>query len=206
GTISPQDDAGKVTLRDALARSAPQFVERFADQPDTALRLRRSLAGAMRAAIRATDPDVPVPQMRTISEVLDESVAQRRFQMTLAGSFAFTALLLACLGIYGVVSYSVARRTGEMGIRAALGARPADLYRLVLRQGLAPVAVGLLLGIASALAAGNMLASLLFEIRPRDPFTIVAVSALLTAVSIAACLLPARRAAGVEPAAALKYE
>ncbi|HOQ45421.1 MAG TPA: ABC transporter permease [Bryobacteraceae bacterium] len=166
----------------------------------------RSVAGAMRAAIRATDPDVPVPQMRTISEVLDESVAQRRFQMTLAGSFAFTALLLACLGIYGVVSYSVARRTGEMGIRAALGARPADLYRLVLRQGLAPVAVGLLLGIASALAAGNMLASLLFEIRPRDPFTIVAVSALLTAVSIAACLLPARRAAGVEPAAALKYE
>ncbi len=166
----------------------------------------RSVAGAMRAAVHATDPAVPVPQMRTIAEVLDQSVAQRRFQMTLAGSFAATALLLACLGIYGVISYSVARRTGEMGIRAALGARPGDLYGLILRQGMAPVVAGLVLGVAAALAVGRMLGSFLFEVRARDPLTIAAVSALLVAVAIAACFLPARRAARVEPTAALRYE
>ncbi len=166
----------------------------------------RSIAGAMRAAVHATDPAVPVPRMRTIAEVLDQSVAQRRFQMTLVGSFAATALLLACLGIYGVISYSVARRTGEMGIRAALGACPGDLYGLILRQGMAPVAAGLVLGVAAALAVGRMLGSFLFEVRARDPFTIAAVSALLVAVAIAACFLPARRAARVEPTTALRYE
>ncbi len=165
-----------------------------------------SIAGAIRAAVHAADPEVPVPQMRTISEVLDESVAQRRFQMTLVASFAATALLLACLGIYGVISYSVARRTGEMGIRAALGACPGDLYALILKQGMAPVAAGLVLGIAGALAAGRMLASFLFEIRARDPFTLAAVSALLVVVAAAACYLPARRAARVEPTTALRYE
>lgn len=166
----------------------------------------RSVAGTIRAAVHATDRDVPVPQMRTISEVLDESVAQRRFQMTLVSSFAATALLLACLGIYGVISYSVARRTGEMGIRSALGARPGDLYALILRQGMAPVAVGLAVGVAAAVAVGRMLASFLFEVRARDPFTIAAVSALLVAVAVAACFLPARRAARVEPTTALRYE
>ncbi len=166
----------------------------------------RSVAGAIRAAVHATDRDVPVPQMRTVSEVLDESVAERRFQMMLVSSFAATALLLACLGIYGVISYSVARRTGEMGIRSALGARPGDLYALILRQGMAPVAVGLALGVAGAVAAGRMLASFLFEVRARDPFTITAVAALLVVVAIAACLLPARRAARVEPTTALRYE
>jgi putative ABC transport system permease protein len=144
--------------------------------------------------------------MRTISEVLDESVAQRRFQMILVASFAATALLLACLGIYGVVSYSVARRTGEIGIRAALGARPGNLYGLILRQGMVPVAAGLALGVAAALAVGRMLASFLFEVRARDPFTIAAVSALLAAIAIAACLVPALRAARVEPTRALRYE
>jgi hypothetical protein len=104
----------------------------------------QSIAGAMRAAIHAADPDVPVPPMRTMAEVFDESVGTRRFQMLLAGGFALMALLVASFGIYAVVSYSVARRTSELGIRAALGAQAGDLYGLILWQGMTPVAVGLL--------------------------------------------------------------
>lgn len=126
--------------------------------------------------------------------------------MTLAAVFAGTALLLAGLGIYGVVSYSVARRTNEMGIRMALGAESLHLYGMVLRQGMAPVALGLVAGVAGSLAAGRVLASLLYEICARDPLTIGAVAILLTLVALAACTLPARRATRVDPLVALHYE
>jgi len=165
-----------------------------------------SIAGAVRAAIRLTDPDVPAPRMRTMSEVLDESVATRRFQMQLAAGFAFMALLVASLGIYAVVSYSVARRTSELGIRAALGARVPDLYGLILRQGMAPVVIGLLFAIAGAAVFGRLLGSLLFEIGGRDPLTIAAVASLLGVVALAACLVPARRASRVDPLTALRCE
>jgi putative ABC transport system permease protein len=166
----------------------------------------RSIAGAMRAAIREADPDVPVPRMRTMSEVLEESVATRRFQMLLAAGFAMISLLVASLGVYAVVSYSVAQRTPELGIRAALGARTGDLYRLVLWQGMAPVGVGLLTAVAGAIAFGRVLGSLLYEIDGRDPLTIAVVAALLAVVALGACLIPARRAGSVDPLTALRYE
>ena len=166
----------------------------------------QSIAGALRAAIHTADPDVPAPPMHTMSEVFDESVGTRRFQMLLAGGFALMALLVASFGIYAVVSYSVARRTSELGIRAALGARAGDLYALILRQGMAPVVVGLLAAAAAALVFGRVLSSLLYEVDGRDPLTIALVTALLGLVSLAACLIPARRAGSLDPLDALRYQ
>ncbi len=165
-----------------------------------------SIAGALRAAVRTVDPDVPLSDIRTMQEVLEQSVAQRRFQMRLAGAFAATALLLAALGIYGVVSYAVARRTNEIGIRMALGAQAHQLYRMVLRQALAPVALGLVLGLAGAFAAGTVLASLLYQVSPRDPELLAAAALLLGGVGLAASFLPARRAVGMNPLDALRDE
>jgi putative ABC transport system permease protein len=166
----------------------------------------RSIAGSLRAAIHAADPDVPAPRMRTMSDVLDESVGTRRFQLLLAGGFAMMALLVASFGIYAVVSYAAVRRTAELGIRAALGARSGNLYALILRQGMAPVAAGLMLAAAGALLFGRLLGSLLYEIKGSDPATIGAVMALLGLVALAACLVPARRASRVDPLSALRYE
>ena len=129
----------------------------------------RSIAATLRQAVASVDPDVPVPSLKTMQEVLDDSLSQRRFQAMLGTVFAGTALLLAALGIYGVVSCSVARRRNEIGIRAALGAQPSDLRWLVVRQGLAPVFIGLLGGILAALALGRVLGGLLFEIKPTIP-------------------------------------
>jgi predicted permease len=166
----------------------------------------RSIAGTLRAAIRGLGPDVPVPPMRTMSELLDKAVATRRYNMLLAASFAGVALLLASLGIYGVISFAVARRTGEMGVRAALGARPASLYALILRQGMAPVIAGLALGVTAAFWLGRVLASMLYEVGARDPMTIAAVTSLVALVAAAACYIPARRAARTDPTTALRYE
>jgi putative ABC transport system permease protein len=166
----------------------------------------RSIAATMRQAVASVDPDVPVPSLKTMKEVLDDSLSQRHFQAMLGTIFAGTALLLAALGIYGVVSCSVARRSNEIGIRAALGARPSDLRWMVVRQGLAPVYAGLLGGITAALALGRVLGGLLFEIKPYNPATIAAVAVIMLATAAAACLLPARRATQVDPAEALRSE
>ncbi len=166
----------------------------------------RSIAGALRAAVRAADPEVALAPMRTVREILEGSVAARRFQMRLAIVFAATALLLAALGIYGVVSHSVARRTNEMGVRMALGAQASDVKRMVLRQGMSPVLMGAAAGIAGSVAAGRVLASLLYEVSPRDPLVIGAVTLVLLAVAAAACYLPARRATRIDPLRALRYE
>jgi putative ABC transport system permease protein len=166
----------------------------------------RSIASAMHAAIRSVDPDVPLPELHTMQEVLAESLAQRQFQMLLILAFAGTAIVLAAMGIYGVVSYSVTRRRNEMGVRMALGARAQDLYAMVIRQAMIPVTLGLLLGLVGALAAGRVLSSLLFEVGPRDPIIITAVIGVLLAVALAACLVPARRAAAASPLEALRCE
>jgi len=165
-----------------------------------------SIAGTIREAVRKTDPDVPVVRMRTMSELLAESVSPRRFQMLLASTFAGCALVLSGLGIYGVVSCSVTRRTREIGIRTAFGALPRHLYGMVLRQGMAPVGAGLLVGIAGALAMGRFLRSLLYEISPYDPWIVAAAAVVTVLTALAAGYLPARRAARIDPMVALRYE
>ena len=166
----------------------------------------RSIAGAVRASVRSVDPDVPLAEMRTMREVLAQSVAQRKLQAVLTLVFAATALLLAGLGVYGVVAYSVSRRTNEMGIRIALGASARNLCAMVVRQAMLPVVLGVIVGLAAAFAEGRLLASLLYEVSPRDPVILSAVSVVLLAVGLAASLIPAVRAARSAPVKALHYE
>ena len=143
----------------------------------------------------------------TMEQVMAQSVAQRRFQMLLVVLFAGAALALAAFGTYGVVSYAVARRRPEMGIRMALGAARGNVLAMVLRQGMTPVVAGLAAGAAAALGIGRYLASLLFEVSPRDPLSLSAPPApCCCVVSAAACLIPARRATQVNPMEALRFE
>jgi predicted permease len=165
-----------------------------------------ALAAGARAALRQMDATVPVPQIRTMATLLSDAVAQRRFQLVLLALFALTAVATASVGIYGIMSHSLAARRAEIGIRLALGARPADVHRLVLREGLGPAALGLGAGIALSLATGGALTSLLFEARPNDPSMMLAVVALLGGVSVVACYLPARKATRGDPVAALRTE
>lgn len=166
----------------------------------------KAIAQGIRKVISETDPEVPVPQMKTMAEVMSDSVAQRRFQMTLVVVFAVAALALASFGVYGVLAYSVERRRNELGIRMALGAGSSELRRMVLRQGMEPVLLGLVAGGIAALAVGRVLSSLLFRVNAHDPLTLAAVAVVLCAVSGAACLLPAIRATRVDPVTALRAE
>jgi predicted permease len=166
----------------------------------------RSIANALRSAVWEIDGEVTVPEVRTLEEVLARSVAERRFQMLLVVLFALGALALAAFGAYGVLSYTVSRRTGEMGIRMALGAQRGDVLAMVLRQGMMPVLVGLAGGAVLAAGIGRYLESLLFQVSPRDPLSFAVSCAVLLAVSVAACLIPARRATRVSPTEALRFE
>jgi putative ABC transport system permease protein len=141
-----------------------------------------------------------------MQQILDESVAARRFEMYLAVGFAFSALLLASLGIYGIVSFSVARRTREIGVRLALGARGPELIAMVFREGMRPAVIGLAAGLIAALLSGRLLASQLFGVTARDPLTISTVTVLLLAVAACACFVPARRATRIDPVRALRFE
>jgi predicted lysophospholipase L1 biosynthesis ABC-type transport system permease subunit len=145
-----------------------------------------------------------VERLRPLTELVSEAVAQRRFQLLLAAGFALAALLLAALAIYGVVSYGVAQRRREIGVRMALGARLSALLGLVLGSGLRPVLLGLAAGLAGAAACGRLVQSLLFGTRATDPWALAAVALTLTAVATAACLLPALDAARTDPAGVLR--
>lgn len=164
------------------------------------------LAGVLRAEIRALDPSLPVEGVEPMTQAVYESVAQPRFRTTLLGLFGLTAFLLAAIGISGVLSYNVARRTREMGIRIALGATRPDILRIVLSEGLALTALGLAFGLAGALVLTQSLSSVLFEVRPIDPATYLAVMALLLVSGLGASWIPARRATRVDPLVALRYE
>lgn len=165
-----------------------------------------SAAGAFRAAIQSVDANVPIPALHSMDEILDQSLAQQRFQLLLVAVFAGSALLLTILGIYGVVAYAIARRQKELGIRIALGATPAAVRALVMRRGMRPVVLGLTAGLALTLAGGRVIDSLLFETRTTDPALLAAVAGLLTLSALAACHLPGRRASRVDPIEALRAE
>ena len=165
-----------------------------------------ALASAVRASIQRVDPGVPIVALRPMSEVVSESVAPRRFQLSLTLAFAISSLFLASLGIFGVVAYSVEQRRQELGIRMALGAQLPGLRRMVLQQGMTPVFGGFASGIIGAVLLGRLLESLLFQVSVFDPATIGIVGTVVAVVAFAACYFPARRVARVDPIVALRYE
>jgi putative ABC transport system permease protein len=166
----------------------------------------KSTLGAIQAAIREVDKDQPVYQVQTMEELIRDSVGTRRFAMTILLLFAALALVLAMSGIYSVISYSVTQRTQEIGIRMALGARGADVLRLLLGQFMRLTVVGIALGLVGAYALTRLMTSLLFEVTPTDITTFVLVSISLYIIALVACFIPARRATRVDPLVALRYE
>jgi putative ABC transport system permease protein len=156
--------------------------------------------------VRAVDTDLPIYAVRPLEEVVARASASRRFAMLLVGLFGVAALVLAALGIYGVIAYTVGQQRHELGIRLALGAAPASVLRMVLLDGLRLTAIGLACGMAAAIAAARLLAGLLFGVGPADPMTYAAITILLTLVALAACWIPARRAASVDPLIALRLD
>jgi len=160
----------------------------------------------LRSAVRRINADQTLPEMKTLEQIKFESLGNNRLNTLLLGTFAGVALLLAAIGIYGVMSYSVQQRTREIGIRAALGASSADILRLVLRHGMTTVVLGLLIGVAGVFALARILSALLFGIGERDPLTLASVAATLAAIALLACYLPARRATKVNPIIALRDE
>ena len=165
-----------------------------------------AISSSIRNAIHQLDSELPVPPFRTMEQIVDQSVAQRRFQMNLILLFGVAALALASLGIYGVVSYSVGMRTNEIGIRIALGARTAEILWMVLTQAMIPVAAGLGIGLVASLAAGRLLSGLLYGVRTTDAATMGGVVVTLLAVALLAGLIPAGRATRVDPMTALRYD
>jgi putative ABC transport system permease protein len=165
-----------------------------------------SMVPSVRAALAKIAPDQPVSRVRTMEQVVSESVGSRRFPMLLLGLFSAVALALATIGVYGVVNYVVSQRMREMGIRMALGARAWQVTRLVLERSLLPIGAGIVMGIAGSLAASRMLSALLYQVSPGDPSVLGAIVLILGSTAIAACLVPARRAAGVDPLVVLREE
>ena len=165
-----------------------------------------SFGATLRRAVTAIDAKLACLRSAHDGRALFESVAQPRFRTALLGVFAALALVMAVVGLYAVMAFSVAQRTHELGIRIALGAQRRDVIGLVLRQGVKLVGIGILIGLAGAWALTRVLTTLLYEVKPTDPLTFLAVPVLLIAVAILACWLPARHAARVDPITALRYE
>jgi predicted permease len=182
-------------------RSAPflAVTVKAAFKPDAA-------TSTVRNALAKVDPALPIIQPQTMNQIIDQSLGQRRLTMTLLGVFAGIALVLAMVGIYGAVAYTVEQRTGEIGVRMALGAQTVDVLRLVVRQGMSPVIIGLALGVAAALALGRLLTTQLYEVSANNPALLGATSVTLAIVALLACLIPARRASLVNPIEALRTE
>jgi ABC-type antimicrobial peptide transport system permease subunit len=151
-------------------------------------------------------PNLPLRDVTTESQQIDRLLFQERLVARLSGFFGLLALALACIGLYGLLAYEVARRTREIGIRSALGAQKGDVLRLVVKQGLSLAFVGAVAGIGAALGATRYLKSMLYDVSTYDPATIVVVAMLLIFVALAACFIPARRATSVDPIVALRYE
>jgi putative ABC transport system permease protein len=204
---------GDVKDRDLADPDPTQVYAPFSQNPIWAMTLGvrthgdpAQLGTMVREQVRALDPALPVEDIKPMTEVIAESIAEPRFRTTLLGLFAATALLLAAIGIYGVISYNTGRRTREIGIRVALGAQRRDVLRLILREGFALSAAGAALGILGAAMLAHFLATLVFGISTGDPFTYLSVTGLLLGVALLACYIPARRAMRVDPMVALRYE
>jgi putative ABC transport system permease protein len=197
----------------------PQTVEPYLQVGDAMLGLLSSLTlvvrtdvdptrliAAVRREIRALDAALPVANVQTLEQHVHKSVAPQRFNTFLLAVFALLALILAAIGIYGIMARSVTRRTHEIGVRMALGAQRKDVLWLVVRQGMLLAFSGMAIGMAAALAVTRVLSSFLYNVKPRDPWTFASVAVLLSLVALLACYLPARRATRVDPAIALRYE
>ncbi len=182
-------------------RSAPflNLVVRSATKPE-------ATAGIVRSVLNKIDNGLPILQPNTLDAIVSQSLGQQRLTMTLLGVFAGIALLLAVVGIYGAVAYTVEQRTAEIGVRMALGAQAMDVLRLVVRQGMNPVILGLIIGLAGTFAVGRLLAAQLYQISPHDPFLLGAAAIVLAVAALLACLIPARRATRVDPIQALRSE
>ena len=197
-----QEVAPQVYLPAAQTDSYPMAIAGCAVR---AARGPEALLKAVQREVWSLDRDQPLTRVEVLRDTVTHNLAQRRFQAILLFAFAALALVLALLGIYGVVAYAVAQRTAEIGLRIALGARRADIFSLVLRQGMLLVGLGVAGGLAGALAASRALASLLFHVAPFDPATFLTLAALAAATALAACCLPARRAAAADPMTALRH-
>jgi putative ABC transport system permease protein len=166
----------------------------------------RTMATAIRAAIREMDPNLPVADLRTMRDVTDQALARPRLSAMLLGAFAAIALTLATTGLYGVIALLVAKRRQEIGVRMALGAQTGLILRMVLGQGFRLAGIGTAIGIAGAIALTSLLQGMLYGVTRLDPLTYVAVPAFFFAVTAAACLIPARRAAALDPLIALRED
>jgi putative ABC transport system permease protein len=160
----------------------------------------------VRAMVQSVDPELPVYGAQTLNDAVTASLEQRRFSMDIVAAFAVTALLLAALGIYGVISYIVSERTHEIGIRLALGAQRHRILQMILSEGLGLAIAGAAIGLVGAVIVAHLMAGVLYGVRPTDPATFVSVALLLIAVALLACYIPARRAIRVDPLVALRYE
>jgi ABC-type antimicrobial peptide transport system permease subunit len=180
-------------------RPAALFQVRTAADPATFI-------GAIREAVRQADPEVPLMDMATQAEQIDKNLQQERVFAQAYAMFGALAMVIASIGLFGLMSYSVARRTNEIGIRMALGADRGDVLRLVMGESMTLVLVGVVVGLAAALAAGRLVASLLFGLGATDALSILSATAVMLSVSALAAYLPARRAARVDPLVALHYE
>jgi putative ABC transport system permease protein len=166
----------------------------------------RAITAAIRSEIRAIDPELPVPQFLRMEEIVDSSVAQRRFQLRLILLFGVASILLSTMGVYGVVAFAVSQRTNEIGLRMVLGAQASNVQAMVWRQGMKPVVLGIGAGLIASLAISRLLTSLLFGVRAADPVTLASVASILVVVTGAACYIPALRATRVDPGIAMRYE
>jgi putative ABC transport system permease protein len=165
-----------------------------------------ALVSTIHRELQQMDPELPMAAVSTMDQLLADSLSRSRFTMLLLVIFSGVALVLACVGIYGLIAYSVTQRTQELGIRIALGAQRRDVLRLVLAQGTRLTLLGVAIGVLAALALSRLLATLLFAVSATDPLTFAGVAALLAIAALAACLIPARRATYVDPIVALRYE
>jgi len=165
-----------------------------------------TLETAIRRAVESVDPNVPVFAIRSMDEIVSLSIAEQRFALQIVGMFSLAAMILAAMGIYGVMAYSVSQRTHEIGIRVALGAQRADIFRMTVGNGMLLVAYGIVSGLVGSILLTRFLRSLLFGVTPTDPATFISISTLLAAVALVACYVPARHATRVDPLVALREE